>query len=575
MISTPFRPRSERSVRHPRLRGFLWAATVACAALAPPCLAAADEEGAASRWGEAAVVQTTGGAVAGFVRNGALEFRGIPYGASVGGEGRWAAPKPAPAWDGVLPAMHFGPACAQAARYGLTERSDSEDCLSLNVSLPYDGGAIAAQKRPVIVWIHGGGFVGGSSSLYRLDRLARLADAVVVTMNYRLGVFGFMPHPAFEAAINGGFALEDQRLAMRWVKANIAAFGGDPDNITLAGESAGAASVCTHLVTPEETAGLFHKAIVQSAACVFKFRSVEERSSFGLAVAKEAGCADPATALACLRSKDPQALIAAGDRAGAGDLMAFAPPYGTRALPRPGLEALQTGAFVKVPVLNGGTRDELRLYLGYDVQAGTAYTADTYAATVEAAYGDKAPAVLARYPLDRFPSAAVALGTLMSAFRPDIGINQCLYLETARLLSRHVPVYQWEFADRRTPMLGVAMPIQPDPGFPLGAAHSAELNALFPNFSNTVAMSAPDLAPASQALADRIVASWARFIRTGNPGAEPGSVQSGAAAPPAWKPYAEGATTMRFEPGDIRPVDLAAEDQCAFWRSLYPDRFGE
>lgn len=517
-------------------------------------------------WGEAAVVQTTAGKVAGFIRNGVLEFRGIPFGASVGGDNRWDMPKPAESWDGVLPAMHFKEACAQAARYGLTERSDNEDCLYLNVSLPYFGGKVAATKRPVIVWIHGGAFVGGSSSLYRLDDLAKKANAVVVTMNYRLGVFGFMPHPAFGAERNGGYALEDQRLALHWVKQNIAAFGGDPDNITLAGESAGAASVCMHLISPEETAGLFHKAIVQSGACVFRLRNVEERKSFGEAVAKQVGCTDPATALQCLRSKDPQTVIAAGDVAGAGDLMAFAPSYGTKTLPLQGLEAIESGRFVKVPVLNGGTRDELRLYVGYDVQAGKRYTADNYEETIKALYGDNAAAIVKQYPLRDFSSAPAALGSLMGDFRPDLGINHCLFLETARLMSRYVPVYQWEFADRRMPVLGVAMPIRPDPGFELGAVHSAELNALFPHFSNTKAISGPDLPPRSQKMADQMIATWASFIRTGRPSAK---------GVPAWKPYSQGATAIRFEPGRIRSFDPSFEHKCAFWKSLYPDHFGE
>lgn len=542
------------------------ALSMALAITAPSFAAAQPNEPMRQRtWGEGAVVQTTAGKVAGFIRNGALEFRGIPFGVSVAGDNRWEMPKAAEPWDGILPAMHFKDACAQAARYGVTERSDNEDCLHLNVSLPYSGGKVAA-KRPVIVWIHGGSFVGGSSSLYRLDELAKKANAVVVTMNYRLGVFGFMPHPTFGADRNGGYALEDQRLALRWVKENIAAFGGDPDSITLAGESAGAASVCMHLISPEETSGLFHKAIVQSGACVFRLRSVEERKSFGEAVAKEAGCFDPATALQCLRSKDPQTLIAAGDAAGADDLMAFAPSYGTKTLPVQGLEAIESGRFIKVPVLNGGTRDELRLWVGYDVQAGRSYTAENYEQTIKALYGDNAAEVVKQYPLSDFSSAPAALGSLMSDFRPDLGINHCLFLETARLMSRHVPVYQWEFADRQMPVLGVAMPIRPDPGFELGAVHSAELNAFFPNFSNTKAISGPDLPPRSQKMADQMIATWASFIRTGRPTAK---------GVPAWKPYSQGATAIRFEPGRVRPFDPSSDHKCAFWKSLYPDYFAK
>ncbi|MBI5261547.1 MAG: carboxylesterase family protein [Bradyrhizobium sp.] len=510
------------------------------------------------------IVETTKGKVQGFIRNGVLEFRGIPYGASTAGERRWTLPQEPQAWADVLPTMHFKPACAQAARYNLTERSDSEDCLHLNVSRPYSGAPIAADKRPVIFWIHGGAFIGGSSSLYRLDRLARQTGAVIVSANYRLGVFGFMPHPSFEADHNGGYALEDQRLALRWVKRNIAAFGGDPENVTLAGESAGGASVCMHLITPEATTGLFHKAIVQSAACVFQLRNAKDRNSFGEAVAKKAGCDNPAMALTCMRGKDAQELIAAADAVSAGDLMAMAPVYGTKTLPRPGREALETGNFVKVPILNGGTRNELRLYVAYDVQAGKSYTAENLPEVLKALYGQNGEAVAKEYPVSGFSSAPAALGSIMSDFRPDIGINHCMSLDSTKLLSRHVPVYHMDFADPKVPVLGAAMPLQPDPKFELGPVHSSELIYYFPHFSNTTQMSAPDLPPASQALADRMVASWSNFIRTGVPQAR---------AIPKWELYVKKGLAMRFEPGKTALFNPAREYRCAFWKKLYPDGF--
>lgn len=505
------------------------------------------------------VVATASGKVEGFIRNGVLEFRGIPYAAPVAGDARWSLPQPAAPWTGVFPAMHFGGACPQAARYGLTERSDEENCLTLNISLPR---AARTNPRPVLLWIHGGAFVGGAASLYRLDRLARDADAVIVSINYRLGVFGFMAPPAAAKGAKHVLALEDQRLAMRWVKDNIAAFGGDPSNITLAGESAGAASVCMHMLAPEQTRGLFHRAIMQSAACSTPLRSLAEAEAFAARVAAEAACTDPQTALACLKAIEPQRLIAAGAKAAETDLRAFAPFTGSMTVPRATLDALQTGDFARVPVLNGFTRDEMRLYVGYDVQNGAAITPESYPLAVGRIYGAKADQVLAAYPLKPGERAPETLGSLMSDFMPGLGITHCLMLESGRLLARFTPVYQWEYADRSAPVRGVSIPILPDPGFVLGAVHSGELNALFPGFSNTAAMTAPDLGPASQALADRIVTIWAAFMR-GSPSAQ------------EWPTAEKPGAVMRFAPDAIRPFDAWAQYKCDFWRSAYPAYFGQ
>ncbi len=500
------------------------------------------------------VVATASGKVEGFIRNGVLEFRGIPYAASVSGDARWSLPQPVAPWSGIFPAMHFSQACPQAARYGLTERSDEEECLTLNISRPLSKGA---QPRPVLLWIHGGAFVGGAASLYRLDRLARDADAVIVSINYRLGIFGFMAPPAGASGEKRVLGLEDQRLAMRWVKDNIAAFGGDPNNITLAGESAGAGSVCMHILTPDQTRSLFHRAILQSGACSTPLRNLAEAEVFAARVAAEAGCADPKTTFACLKSIEPQRLIAAGAKAAQTDLRAFAPFTGSTVMPGDTLDALQAGAFARIPVLNGFTRDEMRLYVGYDVQNGAVITPDIYPLAVKRIYGDKADQVLAAYPLKPGERAPETLGSLMSDFMPGLGITHCLMLESGRLLALYVPVYQWEFADRTAPVRGVSIPILPDPGFVLGAVHSGELNALFPNFSNTAAMTAPDLNPASQRLADDIVKTWASFMRGAMPAAD-------------WQPGA----VMRYEPGAVRLVDAWADYKCDFWRSAYPGYFG-
>ncbi|NVO17195.1 MAG: carboxylesterase family protein [Rhodoplanes sp.] len=525
------------------------------------CLAALDPTVAAPRHAprsDAAVVVTETGAVRGMVGNGLREFKGIPYAEPPVGALRFAMPKPAKPWRGVRDAIHYGNACPQVSRYGLTAASDIEDCLTLNVTVPVTGPGRASGprgKKPVIVWIHGGAFVGGSSALYPLSAIARSGDVVVVSLNYRLGVFGFMAHPDFAAAHNGDYGLEDQRLAMRWVKRNIAAFGGDPDNITLAGESAGASSVCMHLIAPRQTRGLFRRAIVQSGGCAHPLHSVTEGGEIGVKVAAKVGCGDKATALACLRKAKVTDLLAAAAEVGAADLMTYSPVWGTETVPLQSFEALRTGRFVRVPVLNGGDSEELRLYVAYDVMAGARITAESYPDDLKAVYGDKSPTVLKAYPVTAYSSAPTALGSVMSDFSPKIGLNNCIYLEAGKLMRRHVPVYEYVFGDPAAP------PVTTDPGFEMGAVHSSELLYQFPHFDNTTKVAGPALAPPSQKLADQMMAYWTSFARTGIP------VAAGAAA---WPRYASETSVMNLVPGEVRTFDASVAHRCGFWKPLYP-----
>lgn len=186
------------------------------------------------------VVQTTGGTVRGVRQDGVLAFKGIPYAAAPIGALRWASPQPAKPWHGVLDATRYGTGCPQLSRYGLTEAGYDEDCLSINVTVPATPPP-AGVKRPVIAWVYGGAFVGGSTALYPLTHMALAGDAVMVSFNYRIGVFGFMSNPAFPRDSDGTCGLSDQRLALAWIQRNIRAIGGDPANVTVAGESAGAA----------------------------------------------------------------------------------------------------------------------------------------------------------------------------------------------------------------------------------------------------------------------------------------------------------------------------------------------
>jgi para-nitrobenzyl esterase len=515
-------------------------------------LAAASGKAVAAQ--DPSVVITDRGPVRGTIVDDVLQFRGIPYAASPSGELRWKLPVAHAAWSGVLDASHFGPGCPQVARYGLTEAGYNEDCLSVNVTVPYKQIA-PGKKLPVIVWIYGGAFVGGSSSLYDLTHWAKLGDVVLVSINYRLGVFGFMAHPAFDPDSNGEFGQADQREALRWVKRNIAAFGGDANNITLAGESAGAASTCFQMLAPEAAKGLFHKAIIQSAGCSMHLRTISESNKVGAKVAAAVGCTDPTTTLSCMKSKPVKELLEAGSKVAGSDIMTFVPSVGTAAVPLQGAEAMSTGKFIHVPLMNGGDKVELRLYVAYAAQAGKHVTPENYAETIRGVYGDKTPQVLAEYPISHYSSAPSAFGSIMSDFTPVNGLNNCLYLKAARLASRYIHVYEFEFADPNPP------PVTADPGFEMGAVHSSELPYQFPNFSNTTKMDGPKLTPGAQKLSDVMLTAWSRFAWTGVPQDK---------ELPAWTPFESPSHIMRFQQGKLGYFDAEAEHHCAFWKGLYP-----
>jgi para-nitrobenzyl esterase len=516
------------------------------------------------------VVETNSGKVRGTLGNDVLEFKGIPYASPPTGNLRWELPERVQDWTYVRDATRYQSACPQLERYGIPESSESEDCLYLNVTVPAPNDHPVEGKRPVIVWIHGGAFVGGSSGLYDLSELAKAGDVVVVSMNYRLGVFGFMPHPKFAPGFNGAYGLEDQRAALRWVNENIEKFHGDKDNVTLAGESAGASSVCMHILAPDRTQDssgkpLFHKAIIQSGGCAFQLRYVTQGAKqLGKRVGEIIGCTED-NALECLRNASVKDLLNAGQAAVGSNLLGFAPTYGTLAVPRQSDEALAKGQFVKVPMINGGNRDELRLYVAYDLIAGHLTTRDNFKKRIEETYACKAPAVLAQYKPREDLSSASWLGTIWSDFHPDIGLNVCLFLRGAQLASKYVTVYQYEFADPDAPDV-VKHPVTEEKMIKMGAVHSAELPYQFPGFSNTMKRDDPCLKPPQKKLAKLMMEYWTSFARTGKPVAKdaPHDLQ-------VWEPFTTEEKVLWFEPDKLHYFNVDQEHQCGFWRQLYPE----
>lgn len=527
------------------------------------------------------------------------EYRGIPYAQAPVNEKRWALPQPVTSLGtDVFKAYDFGPACPQNPRAGSPEKYINEDCLSLNVTTPSD--MKPGEKLPVFFWIHGGAFVGGSSNLYRLDKLAHEGRLVVVSTNYRLGVLGFMPNAAFETpsssgpAYNGNYGLEDQRLAMKWVKDNITAFGGDPNNITIAGESAGAGSVCMHIASPEQKVSysqikvkaLFHKAIVQSAGCMQKLPTVQEANLKNNSIAASL-CPGRADLLTCMRNQPIENILAAQDayaEANATDVTAISPVTGSYTVPLSFKEAFAADQIIDAPMIMGGTKSELVLYAGYFWQAsqqsvhpGPAINASTIDTWLSIFYPKPAgglSAITNHYPdLLNANSDVVAetFGQVLSDYTPQLGINNCLYLHTSDTIlktrSRTHPIYQFEFADLNAPVYGVSIS-EPYPPFKLGPVHSSELNYLFPNLSFTSKINGPDLMPASQELANKMVAYWSHFARTGSPNRSD---------LPAWPPYAGkttaygGSSVLWLEPDHVKPYNADQLHSCtAFWVNQYP-----
>ncbi|WP_242579099.1 carboxylesterase/lipase family protein [Amycolatopsis sp. 195334CR] len=488
--------------------------------------------------GDPAVVRTDAGAVRGTVTEQVRTFQGVPYAAPPVGGLRWRAPQPVRPWTGVRDATAPGSVCPQDKNPEAPGGSTNEDCLYLNVTTPTGG----AKHKPVVVWTPGGGFFMGAGSNYGAQRMAERGDAVVVTINYRLGIFGFYGQHGLPGS--GTFGLQDQQAALRWVQRNIRAFGGDPGNVTMAGESAGGMSTCAQLTSPL-SAGLFHRAIMQSGSCDFNWADASQYPSQkagsywvpeetiqadGDAMAAELGCAS----VDCLRARPAAELM--------GQFTRFtSSATGTPVLPTDPGQALRDGRFHRVPVISGNNHDEARSYLiAFD---GGKIDAAKYRELLVAMAGpEQAARIAAEYPLSAYESPAHA----WAAVTTD-RIWSCTQLSTSRKLAREVPVYAYEFADRHSPLAELT----PGP-IPLGAAHTMELPYLF-------ALGGYEfpLRPDQQRLADQMVDYWTAFARSGDPNG---------AGRPQWTP-GRALSLAPSGQGGIRPVDLAAEHHCGFWQT--------
>nr|WP_033289717.1 carboxylesterase family protein [Amycolatopsis jejuensis] len=448
------------------------------------------------------VVATAAGSVRGTGAPDHRLFQGIPYAAAPVGERRWQPPAPVPPWPGERDATRPGPRCPQSGAV------TSEDCLYLNVWTPPAG----ATGRPVLVWLHGGAFVTGGGDRYGARRLVGRGDEVVVTLNYRLGALGFLADPALGKE-PGNYGFLDQQQALLWVRDNIAAFGGDPKQVTIAGESAGGMSVCDHLVAPGSR-GLFRAAIVQSGPCQAQTTLADaQRKSVTYAAAR--GCTDRATAAACLRALPVAKLLEAPTYVSLARIEMPGPVTGGSVLPKGGPTA-------PVPVLIGTTHDEFTYFLAQQTATGQEITRHGYPAALGRVFPN-ATAVAREYPVDAFSgnaSLAYAAAVTDSSF-------SC---PAARMAASLPSASTYEFADPTA----VTWPAP----FPLGATHTAELPYLF-DFDGKPA----SFTEKQQRLADRMVDDWTSFVR-GRP----------------------AASATAYRPDGAHPLTGFTQDHhCGFW----------
>lgn len=460
-------------------------------------------------------VSTAQGAISGTLDDGLAVFRGIPYAAPPIGANRWLAPQPHPGWDGVLEASAFGAEAPQNpsaldSMMGATGEPPArdEDCLFLNIWTPGTDDA----RRPVLFWIHGGGFTigSGSSAVYDGQYLAREGDVVVVTINYRMGALGFMNLAALtdgRIPATGNEGLLDQIAALEWVRDNIAAFGGDPGNVTIFGESAGGMS-CGALLAMPRAQGLFHKAIPQSGAChtaisMDQARSVAETTLelLGVGTDAEALMALPEAALTAVQQKVSEV---AAERGLPG--MSFQPVIDGTELPNLPIECVREGSAAGVAIMAGSTADEWKLFAGIG-QADPVDEAALAAQGETLFEGGAGAAGVAAYKAQlEARGVGSSAGDIMAAMATDRVFRLPWTLLLAAQVNHDSRVYGYRF-DFPAALMGGA----------LGACHAVELGFVFGTHDKDGAANFFGAGEAAEQVSAVTRAAWLNFARTGHP----------------------------------------------------------
>ena len=487
------------------------------------------------------------------------QFLGVRYAQPVTLNLRWKPPQPVTPSMVTQDATQFGNHCPQTfTPFG--NATLTEDCLFLNVYAPNKGGDHDFDRddgRPVMVWIHGGANVVGESDDYDATKLVG-RGVVVVTINYRLGALGFLAHPALTGEspdhISGNYATQDQQAALKWVRRNIRAFGGNPQKVTLFGESAGGLNTFTNLVSPT-AAGLFHHAIVESGAYAQTQPTLAQAEAAGTAFANAAGCnqPNPADVLTCLRALTVSKIL--GTAFGLSS-----PNVDGKVLTQSIGPALASGQFNRVPLMNGSNHDEWRLFVSLDFDfVGHPVTAGTYTAVIAATIGQPTSslavaAVQAQYPVGSFASPDLSVGALGTD-----AIFACPARFADELVSPFVPTYAYEFNDENAPENFL-----PAVSFPYGAAHASEIQYIFPvaNPSTVGLKLAQTPLNASQLkLSDKMVDYWTEFAESGNPNG---------IGTPHWPRFHRDRQVMLSlnTPTPATETNFATDHKCAFWDQL-------
>lgn len=447
---------------------------------------------------DAPVVKVSGGELRGKVVGEGGQFLGIPFAAPPVGDMRWMPPAKPAAWTGTRDATKFANHCAQMERGIFTMPSDKEDCLYLNVFTP-KASVDSSAKLPVMVWFYGGGLYSGESNDYDGSKLAKRGNVLVVTFNYRVGALGFLSHAAINAEGHpfANYGIMDQQAALQWVKDNISAFGGDPGNVTLFGQSGGGTSVMANISSPAAK-GLFQRAINQSGTRI-KITPPEEALKAGEEFARKAGCEDQSAK--CLRNLSVQDVIKFQD-----PILKYVtefPSVDGKIITKPALASYDSGDFNQVPIMTGLVQDE-QSYFMPELRGEKPMNEEGFGKFI-LTYGAKyKDAITAAYPVGSYESPSLAA----------IDVAQGQKVATARLLARqwskYVPVYLYEFRDRSVPSY------YPPTSFPMRAYHTSELLYLFSGFKGARG-SEQTLNAEQLKLSDLMIDYWASFARTGVP----------------------------------------------------------